>query len=308
MLFSRKALGMEICQDGVRMVLIGGKSHAPKLEAYYDASFPPETLKLSLREENIINPASFVSRIRESYLKLLVGTNRISVSLPDAIGRVVLLDLETRFKTRDEGADMVRWKLKKHFPIDINEMHLDYQVLREGDSGEISMLVSLVSRQVLNQYESLLAEAGLRPNRIDFTTFNMFRLFSSRFDIAENAALVVWHQGVISIMIFHNGVLDFYRSKELPAALNGPNRMFREIDSSLLVYREKQPAYSLTEAFCIAPQDEAETFRAIVAEATGVEPLMLDAGRVVSRKEGFGADAKTLQALTAAMGAATRNL
>ncbi len=290
------------------MVLLGGKSHAPRLESYYVAAFPPETLKLSLREENVINPASFVSKIRESYLKFLVGTNKISVSLPDAIGRVVLLDLETRFKTRDEGVDMVRWKLKKHFPIDINEMHLDYQVLQERDSGEISTLVSLVSRQVLNQYEDLLLEAGLRPNRIDLTTFNMYRLFSSRLEMVENAALLVWHEGAISIMIFHNGILDFYRSKELSGPLNGPNRIFREIDSSLLVYRERQPSCSLDEAFCIAPQEEAEAFRAIVAEATGVEPLLLDAGRVVTRKEGFGADAKTLQALTAAMGAAARNL
>jgi type IV pilus assembly protein PilM len=100
-----------------------------------------------LREQNVINPAHFVSKIREAYLKLLAGTGRISVSLPDTIGRVFVLDLETRFKTRAEGADMVRWKLKKSFPFDINEMHLDYQVLQERDSGEVSTLVSLISRR-----------------------------------------------------------------------------------------------------------------------------------------------------------------
>ncbi|HEY6874435.1 MAG TPA: pilus assembly protein PilM [Geobacteraceae bacterium] len=290
------------------MVLISGKPHAPRLDAYGAATFPPETLKLSVREANVINPASFVSIIRGTYLKLLAGTSRISVSLPDAIGRVVLLDLETRFKTRDEGADMIRWKLKKHFPIDINEMHLDYQVLQERDSGEISMLVSLISRQVLNQYEELLAEAGLEPNRIDFTMFNMYRFFSGRLEIAENAALMAWHDGMISIMVFRNGLLDFYRSKELSGTLNGMNRIFREIDSSFLVYKEKQPGYSLNEVFCIAPHDDAETFRAVVAEATGVEPVLLDTERIVSRKEGISIDAKTLHPLTAAMGAAVRNL
>ncbi len=308
MIFSRKALGMEICQDGARLVLVGGNPHAPRLDAFYTASFPPDTLRFSLREQNVINTAHFVSKIRETYLKLLASTSRISVSLPDTIGRVFVLDLETRFKTRAEGADIIRWKLKKSFPFDINEMHLDYQVLQERDSGEVSTLVSLISLQVVNQYEGLLAEAGLEPNRIDFTSFNMCRLFSGRLDLAENAALIAWHGDVLSILIFHNGVLEFYRSKELSTASNGANRIFREIDSSLLVYNDKQPGYSMNEVFCIVPHDEAEAFRSIVAEATGLEPVMLDAGRVVSLKEGFSADGKTLHTLAAALGAAVRNL
>lgn len=309
MFFSRKALGMEICQDGAWMVLVGGKPHAPRVDAHHEVFFPPDTLKFSLREENVINPAVFVSKIREVYLKMLCGTNRISVSLPDTVGRVILLDLETRFKAREEGADIIRWKLKKNFPFDVNELHLDYQVLQERDSGEISTLVSLISRQVITQYEDLLAEAGLQPNRIDFTTFNICRFFSSHLEIAENAALMVWHSGIISILIFHNGVLDFYRSKILSAgSVNGTNRIFCEVSNSFLVYREKQPGYSINKAFCIAPFDEAEAFRAVVAEATGLEPVFLDAGRIVSRNEGFGLDAMTLSTLTAAMGAAVRNL
>ena len=308
MLFSRKALGMEIYQDGARLVLVGGKPHAPRLDAFYSASFPPDTLRFSLREQNVVNPAPFISKIREAYLKLLTGTSRVSVSLPDTIGRVFVLGLETRFKTRAEGADMVRWKLKKSFPFDINEMHLDYKVLQERDSGEVSTLVSLISRQVVNQYEDLLSEAGLEPNRIDFTAFNIFRFFSSRLDLAENAALITWHGEILSILIFHNGVLEFYRSKELSTVSIGANRIFREIDSSLLVYNDKQPGYSMNEVFCIVPNDEAVAFRSIVAEATGLEPVMLDAGRIVSRKEGVNLDGKTLHILAAALGAAVRNL
>lgn len=308
MLFSHKALGLEICHDEVKMVLIGGKAHAPRVDAYHTASLPPDTLRYSMREENVKNPAIFVSKIREAYLKLLTGTRRVSVSLPDAVGRVVVLDLETRFKTRNEGADIIRWKLRKNFPFDINEMHLDYQVLQERDSGEVSTLVSLISRQVVSQYEELLAEAGLQPNRIDFTTFNICRIFSSRLEIAENAALLILHGGMVSILIFHNGVLEFYRSKELSSASNGANRIFREINSSFLVYKDNQPGYSMNKVFCIAPQDEAEAFRAIVAEAADLEPVLLDAGRVVSPKQGFNMDAKTLHTLAAALGAAVRNL
>ena len=308
MLFSHKALGLEIYQDGARMVLIGGKPHVPRLEAYYAASFPPETMKISFREENVLNPASFVAKIREAHLRLLVGISRVSVSLPDTVGRVVLLDLETRFKTKEEGTDIIRWKLKKSFPLEISEMHLDYQVMLEKETGDISVLVSLISRQVVHQYEDLLAEAGLQPNRIDFTTFNIHRFFSSRLEQIENAALIIWHTGILSILIFHNGMLEFYRSKELSIDSNGANRFFREISSSLLFYRDKQPGYSMNEVFFVASHDETEKMRGVIAEATGLEPVLLDAGRIVTQKEMTSVDARTLHTLAASIGAALRNL
>lgn len=308
MLFSHKALGMELYQDGARMVLVSGKPAAPDLESFYDVSFPSDTLKISLREENVLNRTAFVAKIREAYLRLLAGTSRVAVSLPETAGRVILLDLETRFKTKDEGADIIRWKLKKNLPFEINEMQLDYQVAQERGTGEVSTLVTLISRQVVTQYEDLLLEAGLQPNRIDFTTFSIYRFFTSRLENIENATLIIWHAGILTVMLFQNGVLDFYRSKELSGDHGQTNRMYREISSSLQFYKDRQPGYSINEAFFVIQPHEADAMRAVIAEATGLEPVLLDAGRIIGQKAGTAPDAKTLHVLVAAMGAAVRNL
>jgi type IV pilus assembly protein PilM len=308
MLFAKNALGFEICPDGVRMALVGGRRDMPGLEAFGVASFPADTVRLSLRELNIQNPALFVAGVREAYLKLLTKVERVSVSLPDSIGRVMLLELETRFKGKDEGADIIRWKLKKTFPFDISEAHLDYQVVHEKETGEISTLVSLISRQVLNQYEELLAEAGLQPNRIDFNTSNLFSLFTKRLAIVENGAVLAWYGSVVSVMIFYGGVLEFYRAKEISGSTFEANRVFREINSSLLVYHDRHPGHAINEVFCVTSNDDTDSFKAIVAEATGQEPILLDVERAVARKNGFAADRHTLHTLTAALGAAIRNL
>jgi type IV pilus assembly protein PilM len=308
MIFGRKALGIEIGRDGARMVHVAGQSHSPNLLAYQEVSFPPDTLRIALKEENVVDAAQFVTKVREAHLKLLAGTSRISVSLPDAAGHVHLLDLETRFRTKEEGINVIRWKLKKNFPLDINEMHLDYQVLREKENGDISVLVSLISRRVVKQYEELLAEAGLQPNRIDFTTFNLFRYFSSRLENMGNAAFIVHYSDTLSIMMFTDGVLDFFRSKEF---LSGPveaNRLYREISNSFLFYRDSRPGWSLNDVFFVSPQDNVEIMRAVIAEATALDPILLDASRIVTRNEGPAPAASTLHDLAAAVGAATRNL
>ena len=308
MFLSQTALGIELFQDGARMVSIGGKPHMPKLVAFHGVLFQPDTMRISFRDANIINASSFVTKIREAYVRLLVNSTRLSVSLPDAAGRVVLLDLETRFKTKEEGADIIRWKLKKNVPYEINEMHLDYQVLQERETGDVATLVSLISRQVVTQYEDLLADAGLEPNLIDFTTFNIYRYFASRLESIENAALIVWRSGMLSILVFYNGVLDFYRTKDLPGGISDTNRFFREINSSLLFYKDKKPGFTLNEAFFVAPQENSETIRSVVAETTGLDPILLDAIRGVARKEGLSLDGTNMYDLAASIGAALRNL
>ena len=304
MLFSRKTIGLEIYQEGARMVLLEKRKDKLHLENLGATVFPVDTLKVSLKEPNILHPTQFVQAIREMYLRLLTKNEQVAVSLPDSIGRVMLIDLETRFKNKEEGASIIRWKLKKNFPFDINEAHLDYQVLLEKESGEITALVSLISRQVLHQYEELLLEAGLQPKQIDFTTFNLYNLFAKRLELAENSAVLVGYGESVSILIFSGGVLSFYRAKEIPGGMKEANRVFREINSSLLVYNDKYPLNTITEVFYICPPRDTETFSSVVSEAMGKEPVLLDVTRMIE-----GADVvekETIHSLAAALGAAAR--
>ncbi len=307
MLFTKKALGIEIAQDGLKMAFVGGKKGAPRLDAFGVSAFPADTVRFSLKEPNVLNPEVFVAKVRETYLLLLSKAARVSVSLPDAAGRVIILDLETRFRSQHEGADIIRWKLKKSFPFDIQEAHLDFQVLQEKDTGEISVLVALIARQVIQQYEDLLVEAGLQPSHIDFTTFNLYRLFAERFELSDDYVFLACHGGVVSVLVFSDGVITFYRAKEMPTGPFDANRVFREISSSLLVYQEKESVRPLKEAYYVVAREERDAFHAVVSEATGLDPVWLDAGRLVSSSLGVSVDVNTLYSLTGALGAAMRN-
>lgn len=308
MFFARKAIGLDLCQEGARLVLVSGKQSQPQLDEFRIAAFPAETVKISIREPNVINSGAFIATIRENYLQLLTGIKKVAVSLPDAAGRIVLVDLETRFKNKKEGADIIRWKLKKSFPFNVNDMHLDYQVIQEKETGEVEVLVSLIARQVIAQYEELLGEAGLEPNRIDFTTFNLYRLFAPRLELVENVAFVASYGGTFSILVFSGGTLTFYRSKELPGGGGDSARLFREINSSFLVFQDKHPGHEIEEVYCLCAREDADALTAVVGEATGRDPLLLDADRSITRRSGLAGDHAVTHLLNAAIGAATRNL
>jgi len=304
MLFSKNALGLELANDGLRLALAtGGKT--VRLDAALVAPFAAGTLQLSRREPNVTNPQAFVALVREAHLRLLTKEKTVSVSLPDATGRVILLDLEARFKNRDEGLDIIRWKLKKSLPFDISQVHLDYQTLAEKENGAVSLLVSLVSRAVMTQYEDLLLEAGLEPKFLDFTSFNLYRLFAPRLEMSENSAFVTFYGGAMTVLFFFGGVLSFYRSKE---TVGEAQNLFREVNSSFLVYHDRHPGRAVGEVFCMAGAADAEAFRSLVAEASGLEPVLLDLDRMVSLGRGLSLDRPTLHSLAGSIGAALRSL
>ena len=307
-IFKRQSLGLEIGRTGFRMAVVGGSPGRLLLKGWQAGDFGAEVLRLSFREPNLLDRSAFISTLRDAWLRLLTRETRVAVALPDAVGRTMLVDLDTRLRSKAEGVDLIRWKLKKNLPVDMGNVHLDYQVVAERDDGTLSVLASIIARDVICQYEEAIQEAGLIPGQLEFCTFSLHRLFADRFALADQCGVVMLHAGTLSLMLFRGGVPDFVRTKELTGDVVDANRLFRELNSSFLVYRDKVPGQYLDELFYLASDTDYPGFAAVLAEASGVEPKRLEIGRFISPASGIVCDQQTLSLVSAAAGAAARSL
>ena len=77
MLFSNKSLGVEISPTGVAFALVGGSVAAPRLERVSYRPFSPGTLRVSLREQNILDSQVFISQLKDAYNLLLHQGTRL---------------------------------------------------------------------------------------------------------------------------------------------------------------------------------------------------------------------------------------
>lgn len=308
MLFSGKSLGVEIGPTGVAFALLAGSAASPRLERVSYRPFDPGTLRASLREENILDPQTFTDHLKDAYNTLLYKGTRLSVTLPDTVGHILLLDIEGRFKSRSEGLDMIRWKLKKSMPFDVADTHLDYQQLTVRENGDMALLVALVSRRVISQYEELLVAAGFVPSKIDFNILNLYRTFERILAQQENCALISYYDSILGIMIFSDGIPEFVRVKELSGTPAVDSRVYMEITNSFLVYHERFPERTLQHVACLAPPATAVDFRDMAAEATGSELFLLETKSVVTPSDETPADQESLFPFTAAIGSALRSL
>jgi type IV pilus assembly protein PilM len=307
MFFHGKSLGLELHQHGFAWVLASGSTDSPVIERYETFSSADEIIKPSIKESNIINPAALGTMLSDSWLKLLVDTKRVSLSIPDLSGRIMMLDMESPIKSKEEGIDQVKWKLKKSFPVELSELHLDYHLLKTSEEGVSSLLVALASRTVITEYEELLLSLSLEPVEIDFAVFNLYRLFAVSLEVNEQLTFIISYRGVLSVMIFQDGVLDFHRSKFISAALSDPVRLYREVNSSLLVYSDSRGGWKPHKLFFYAPPAERSLLKSVIIEATGVEPFHVDTDAFIgsSRQK---VDSGLLPDILSALGAAARSL
>ena len=304
----QKSIGMEISAQGVALALMSGNAASPCLERVAARPFAPGVVHASLREPNILDSQAFGERLTEAHALLLHKGTRLSVSLPDVTGRILLMDVEGRFKNRNEALDIIRWKLKKSMPFNVSDTPLDYQQLKVRENNDMALLVTLVSRSVIAQYEDHIDGAGFSPARIDLNIFNLYRSFEKRLALMEDFALISFYDGTLSIMVVSDGMPEFIRTKELQGTPATDNRVFREISNSLLVYRERFPERVLHKMACCAAPDVARDFCDMVGEASSSETMLLEVKATLKASEQAPTDQATLFPFTAAIGAALRNL
>lgn len=308
MLFKRNSIGIEISSQGVACVHAVGSTSSLRIEKVSYAPFPQGTLQQSMRDLNILDSSTFVNTLKSSFNSLLCKSVMANISLPDAVSRIVLIDMEERFKSREEAYDLIKWKLKKSMPLDIADTHLDFQQLAVRENGDLSLLVAMVSRAVINQYEEMILQSGITPAHIDCNTLSLCRLFANRLELQDDAVLVSLYGNTLSIVAFSQGVPVFVRNKELSATSASDSRIFMEINSSLMIYRERYPEREVVSIFTVSSHERSASLNEMVAEATSAVPVALEIKGMVTPGNAVPGDQVRLFPYTAAAGAALRGL
>jgi type IV pilus assembly protein PilM len=278
------------------------------LEGVSSRPLSPGTLRPSLRELNVKNPQGFVIALQEARNSLLCRGKYVSVSLPDSVGRVMMLEIEERFKNRSEGLDVIRWKLKKKLPFDVADAHLDFQQVSRRENGDIIVLVALAFRPVISQYEELFTAAGMVPTRIDLNCFNLCQAFERRLATHEDYAFLTYFDAHLGIMFFSGGKPEFIRIRELSGEEMEPDSLHKEIRCSFLSYKDKFPKQELGNVFCVAPPQTANSFCSIARDAVGCEPILLEAASALELRGKDFSMPEPLFPFTSAIGTALRAL
>ena len=156
---SRPRLACEIAADRIlagRLAEGGHTVEACATEELAAGSVVPDLLEPNLRRKDVV-----YETIREA-LGSVGGRSRDVVAvLPDAAVRVVLLDFDMLPDNRQEAESVVRFRLKKSLPFDVDKARVSYHAHSSANGVRLIAAVALTS--VVEDYETAFRETGYSP-------------------------------------------------------------------------------------------------------------------------------------------------
>jgi type IV pilus assembly protein PilM len=156
---SKPKLACEIAADRVvagRISERGNMVDACTAGELARGSVVPDLLEANLRERQRV-----FETVRETLGALNSRSRDVIAVLPDAAVRVMLLDFETLPANRTEAESVVRFRLKKSLPFDLDKAKISYHAQQSANGLKVVAAVALSS--VIEDYESIFREAGYSP-------------------------------------------------------------------------------------------------------------------------------------------------
>src|SRR5262252_2096954 len=128
----------------------GGQS----LEAVNAENLAAGTVSPGLQHANVGARDGLVAALRDSLGSVAGRSRDITLIIPDASTRILLLDFETLPDKVEDADSVVRFRLKKSLPFDVDASAVSfdrYQV----DNG-LRVVVAVTPKTVLEEYESVV--------------------------------------------------------------------------------------------------------------------------------------------------------
>lgn len=121
----------------------------------------PGTVVPDLIENNLRDSETVYHTIRDTLGSVGGRTRDVIAVLPDAAVRVALLDFDSLPGKREEAEGVIRFRLKKSLPFDVDKAKVSYHVQNTPNGVRVVAAVSLSS--VIEDYEAAFRQAGYSP-------------------------------------------------------------------------------------------------------------------------------------------------
>jgi type IV pilus assembly protein PilM len=158
----RPPAAVEVTPEGVLAAALPGPGQSP---VYAFQPLPPGAVVPGIGEPNLRAPETVAAAIRATLGEVSPRTRAVTLVLPDTVVRVFVLDFDSLPSKASEAYPVLRFRLRKMVPFDVEHAGLSYQILAEN-RNECKVLVAVLPGPVLTEYESAVREAGYEPGAV----------------------------------------------------------------------------------------------------------------------------------------------
>jgi len=261
-------VAVEVRPRALAAVRLSREGGGLALGAAAAVELPPGALEVSLTKPNVTGPDAFQGALRSVLERVgALAGGPVSLVLPDPAVRATLVPAAGLRGRRAEMEELVRFRLHKALPADLDARtaRLAWQVV--GDQA----VVAVAREEVVREYEDALGALGHHAGLVEPASLALASLDPGGAEGGDRL-LVNWDHGYVSFFLWRGAQPLLLRT--LPRE-DSPEAVRRQAAQTLRFHREQLGGGAFEDVAVRSgalPWDEA---RGVLAEGLGVEPRPL---------------------------------
>ncbi len=206
---SKEIVGLDIGSSSIKLAHLKASGAEYRVRKFGAFPLPPDAIV----DGAIMDHASVVEGIKTALRELKVKEKEVVTSL--AGHSVIIKKVVLPTTTAEELDDSIQWEVEQYIPFDIKDVKIDFQVLgplRE-DPSRMDVLLVAVKSDLVNDYVSVVKDAGLTPAIVDIDSLAAGNAFEAFHPVTDDQVPMVINVGAsfMNINILNAGIPLFTR-------------------------------------------------------------------------------------------------
>ncbi|GFO58042.1 pilus assembly protein PilM [Geomonas silvestris] len=218
MLFAKNKdiVGVDIGSSAVKLVQLRELKGGWQLQNVGVLPLPPEAIV----DNTLMDSSSIVETVKKLLLSLDVKVKDAACSISG--NAVIIRKISLPVMPAEELEDQIHWEAEQYIPFDINDVNVDFEILSpdEQDLSKMNVLLVASKKDIINDYLTVFAEAGLKLVVVDVDAFAVQSAYESNYGVEnEVVALVNLGASIMNLNVVRDGVSLFTRDVQLGGSL-----------------------------------------------------------------------------------------
>jgi type IV pilus assembly protein PilM len=211
-------VGLDIGSSYVKIVQLKDIKNGYELELFDVFPLPPELIV----DGSIIDSFRLIDSLKELLRKSKIKTKDSVVGIAGH-SSVIIKRISLPEMSEEELSESIKFEAEQYVPFDIEEVNLDFQILGpKGEPGQMDVILVAVKKDIINEYVSVVKEAGFNPIIVDVNSFALENMYEINYEIEpdKNVAIINIGASTINMNILKGGISVFTRDSAIGSNLH----------------------------------------------------------------------------------------
>jgi type IV pilus assembly protein PilM len=206
---SKELIGLDIGSSSIKLAHVKASGNVYSVRKFGVIALPPDAIV----DGAIMDHASVIEGVKTALRELKVKEKEVATSLSGH--SVIIKKVVLPTTTPEELEESIQWEVEQYIPFDIKDVKIDFQVIGplKEDPSKMDVLLVAVKTDLVNDYISVVKDAGLSPAIVDIDSIAAGNAFEFCHPVSDEQVPMVINVGssFMNVNILHTGVPLFTR-------------------------------------------------------------------------------------------------